>query len=71
MVPLSSQSTSPIAYGSIQDAVVDRIREMILSGQFKPGAWLRQDELAQTLGVSTMPIREALRKLQAEGLVIF
>ncbi|MBI5033330.1 MAG: GntR family transcriptional regulator [Chloroflexi bacterium] len=71
MIPLSNQSTSPIAYGSVQDAVVDRIRELILSGQFKPGAWLRQDELAQTLGVSTMPIREALRKLQAEGLVVF
>jgi DNA-binding GntR family transcriptional regulator len=71
MVTLSSPQASPIAYGSIQDAAVNRIREMILSGQFKPGVWLRQDELAQTLGVSTMPIREALRKLQAEGLVIF
>lgn len=42
---------------------------MILSGQLKPGDWLRQDEMAEAFGVSTMPVREALRQLQAEGLV--
>lgn len=67
----NGDESSLISYGSIQDVVADRVRDMILSGRFKPGEWLRQDELAQTLGVSTMPIREALRKLQAEGLVIF
>ncbi len=56
---------------NIQDAVVNRIRNMILSGHLKPGDRLRQDELANTFGVSTMPIREALRQLQAEGLVTF
>jgi DNA-binding GntR family transcriptional regulator len=60
-----------ISYGNVQDAVVDRIREMILSGQIKPGEWLRQDDLASTFGVSTMPVREALRQLQTEGLVTF
>ena len=60
-----------IAYGNVQDAVVDRIREMILSGQVKPGDWLRQDDLASAFGVSTMPVREALRQLQTEGLVTF
>jgi DNA-binding GntR family transcriptional regulator len=44
---------------------------MILNGQLKPGDRLRQDELAKTFDVSTMPIREALRQLQAEGLVVF
>jgi len=44
---------------------------MILKGHLKPGDRLRQDELANTFGVSTMPIREALRQLQAEGLVVF
>ncbi len=44
---------------------------MILSGELKPDERLRQDELANNFGVSTMPIREALRHLQAEGLVAF
>jgi len=60
-----------IIYGSVHDAATDRIREMILGGQLAPGERLRQDELAATLGVSTMPVREALRQLQAEGLVVF
>jgi DNA-binding GntR family transcriptional regulator len=70
---LSSANSSPpvITYGNIQDAVVDGIRDMILKGHLKPGDRLRQDELADTFGVSTMPIREALRQLQAEGLVVF
>lgn len=50
---------------------MDGIRGMILDGRLKPGDRLRQDELADTFGVSTMPIREALRQLQAEGLVVF
>jgi DNA-binding GntR family transcriptional regulator len=66
-----ANALSLINYGSVQDAVVDRIREMILSGQVKPCDWLRQDDLARTFGVSTMPVREALRQLQSEGLVTF
>jgi DNA-binding GntR family transcriptional regulator len=69
--PPVNSSSQIISYGNVHDAVVDRIREMILNGQLKPGDRLRQDELAKTFGVSAMPIREALRKLQAEGLVIF
>ena len=70
---LTSANSSPpvITYGNIQDAVADGIRDMILRGHLKPGDRLRQDELANTFGVSTMPIREALRQLQAEGLVAF
>ena len=60
-----------IVYGSVHDAATDRIREMILGGQVVPGERLRQDDLATTLGVSTMPVREALRQLQVEGLVVF
>ena len=63
-------SSYVITTGNVQDAVVDGIRDMILNGHLKPGERLRQDELADTFGVSTMPIREALRQLQAEGLVI-
>jgi DNA-binding GntR family transcriptional regulator len=71
-MPTPVNSSSPvITYGNIQDAVLDGIRDMILDGHLKPGDRLRQDELADTFGVSTMPIREALRQLQAEGLVVF
>jgi DNA-binding GntR family transcriptional regulator len=71
-MPTSANPSSPvITYGNVQDAVVDGIRDMILNGHLKPGDRLRQDELAGTFGVSTMPIREALRQLQAEGLVTF
>lgn len=68
----SSNNPSPIiSYGNVQNAVVDGIRNMILTSQFKPEEPLRQDQLAEIFGVSTMPIREALRHLQAEGLVTF
>ena len=66
-----ADSGSVIRFGHVQEAVVDGIRDMILNGQLKPGDRLRQDELATTFGVSAMPIREALRQLQAEGLVTF
>jgi DNA-binding GntR family transcriptional regulator len=72
MTPGVDSSSSPtIQFGLVQEAVVDRIRDMIVKGQLQPGDRLRQDELAETFGVSTMPIREALRQLQAEGLVSF
>ncbi|MBO8172234.1 MAG: GntR family transcriptional regulator [Bacillaceae bacterium] len=45
------------------------LREAILRGEFKPGQRLVQEELANSLGVSRMPVREALRKLESEGLV--
>jgi DNA-binding GntR family transcriptional regulator len=71
-MPTSVNPSSPIiTYGNVQDAVVDGIRDLIMNGHLKPGVRLRQDELADTFGVSTMPIREALRQLQAEGLVTF
>jgi DNA-binding GntR family transcriptional regulator len=68
--PINS-SSSAITHVNIQDAVVNGIRQMILNGHLKPGDRLRQDELANTFDVSTMPIREALRQLQVEGLVVF
>ena len=71
MPTLAAPSSFVITYGNIQDTIVDGIRDMILNGPLKPGDRLRQDELANAFGVSTMPIREALRQLQAEGLVIF
>jgi len=54
---------------SNQDAIVEQIRNEILSGRLAPGSPLRQETLAADLGVSHIPIREALLKLEAEGLV--
>jgi len=51
------------------EAAVDRLRQAILSGDIAPGQWLRQDDLAQRLGISSTPIREALRRLESDGLV--
>ncbi len=50
--------------------VVQTLREAILSGEIKPGKKLRQEELAQLLGTSPTPVREAFRRLQAEGLIV-
>lgn len=49
--------------------VADRLRADILEGRLKPGEWLRQERLAQEVGASQMPVREALKRLDAEGLV--
>lgn len=49
--------------------ITDRLRADILEGRLRPGEWLRQERLAQEQGVSQMPVREALKRLAAEGLV--
>ena len=45
------------------------LRELILSGELSEGESLRQRELADRLGVSQTPVREALQQLQSQGLV--
>ena len=50
---------------------VAALRERILRGDYPEGEPLRQDALAEELGVSRIPVREALRQLEAEGLVTF
>lgn len=50
---------------------LEAIRDGILHGNYAEGEPLRQDALADELGVSRIPIREALRQLEAEGLVTF
>lgn len=55
---------------SVQEKVLQRIRDAILDGKFAPGAPLRIDALAAELKVSHMPVREALHVLTVEGLVV-
>jgi DNA-binding GntR family transcriptional regulator len=54
---------------SLSKFVRERIRGRILDGRLKPGARLVEDRLSAELGVSRVPVREALRSLAAEGLV--
>ena len=51
------------------ELVRSRLREAIFSGKLQPGKQLRQEELAERYGISRIPVREALRQLEAEGLV--
>ncbi|MEM9976774.1 MAG: GntR family transcriptional regulator [Cyanobacteria bacterium P01_D01_bin.2] len=53
----------------IRDDVYVSLRDWIVRGELEPGEKLKDKELASRLGVSRMPIREALRKLEDEGLV--
>jgi DNA-binding GntR family transcriptional regulator len=58
-----------ISYTSKSDMVAAMLREMILAGDLQPREPLRQRDLASRFGVSETPVREALRRLQSEGLV--
>jgi DNA-binding GntR family transcriptional regulator len=78
MKPIDAEATTP--RGRAQDKlgsrhspltklVSDAIRERILAGEFPPGERLAEERLSEELGVSRMPVREALRVLASEGVV--
>lgn len=54
----------------LRELVFDQLRTAILTGKLKPGERLMEIDLAEKLGVSRTPIREAIRKLELEGLVV-
>ncbi|GAA4078375.1 GntR family transcriptional regulator [Actinomadura miaoliensis] len=54
-----------------QQFVLGELRRAITTGRLRPGAPIRQDALAEELGVSRVPLREALKTLQGEGLVSY
>lgn len=62
-------SLSNLKDSSISDTVTTELREAILAGDFEPGARLVERHLAEQLGVSHIPVREALARLAEEGLV--
>ena len=57
-------------YVSKTDLVVALIRELVITGELAAGEQLRQRDLAQRFGVSQTPVREAMRRLESEGLVV-
>lgn len=57
------------ASSSLRDAIADRLRDRIVSGELLPGDRLREEDLAQNHGVSRLSVREAISGLQSEGFV--
>lgn len=57
-------------YLPLRDVVFNTLRQAIITGEFAPGERLMEISLANRLGVSRTPVREAIRKLELEGLVI-
>lgn len=58
------------SYKPLRELVLDAIREAIINGTLKPRERLMEIQLAEELGVSRTPIREALRKLELEGFIV-
>lgn len=59
----------PLAVASLREHVHRALRQAILSGKFEAGSRMNERRLAEQLGVSTTPVKEALRQLEADGLV--
>ena len=57
-------------YLPLRDVVFNILRQAIITGEFAPGERLMEIALAERLGVSRTPVREAIRKLELEGLVV-
>jgi DNA-binding GntR family transcriptional regulator len=67
---MRASSDITVQHQSMADQVTERARRLILSHELSPGQRIRQADLAQMMGVSTMPVREALLRLVSEGMVI-
>lgn len=66
---MQDQDTADTAPLSLTTVATDAIRQRILAGEWSDGGTLRQEALSRELGMSRVPIREALRQLETEGLV--
>ena len=69
---MEDKSTQPVVKRNavpVRESTYDYLKEKLLSGRFKPGERLTEEHLASGLGVSRTPVREALHKLEREGLV--
>jgi DNA-binding GntR family transcriptional regulator len=58
------------SYQPLRELVFDALREAIIQGRLKPGERLMEIQLAEELGVSRTPVREAIRKLELEGFLV-
>lgn len=69
-MPSQTQFASNPSSASLPEFVYGELRKAILNGVFAPGQMLRQEDVAQKMGVSRSPLREALPRLEAEGIVV-
>ena len=58
------------SYNPLRELVCENIRQAIIDGTFSPGERLMEIQLADEMGVSRTPVREAIRKLELEGFVV-
>ena len=63
------RASRPISHPSLKDAAAAYLREQILTGKLRPGAKIDQDEISEALGMSRVPVREALIELAQESLI--
>jgi len=70
MKVLNNIKNMEIAFKTKNEAVYENLRKEIIEGGFKPGEKIIISNLARTYGVSETPIREAIRKLESEGLLL-
>jgi DNA-binding GntR family transcriptional regulator len=69
MPTIGASVLGPIARTKLVDVATSSLREAILNGQMVPGERLRESDLARQLAISRTPLREALMKLEQEGLI--
>lgn len=68
---LSESFTESAKFGpTVADAIHAELRDRILRGVYRPGSILRQEELAKQFGASRVPLREAMTRLEVEGLLL-
>jgi len=70
VTPTASPTFETVTHVSLPETVYREVRRAILNGVLQPGQILRQEELARRFGVSRAPLREALPRLEAEGIVV-
>ena len=66
--PTQVSEGTAVRHRTMAEAALERLREAIIMGELLPGAPLRLEDLARSLGMSISPIREAVRQLEALGL---
>jgi DNA-binding GntR family transcriptional regulator len=69
-IATSARPLETVTHVSLPETVYREVRRAILNGVLQPGQILRQEELARRFGVSRAPLREALPRLEAEGIVV-